>query len=60
MTFEIDVTVFSNLQNGCKKLEKKKEKKLIVCSNGGGGKKKLRRHCAKQRLMITMFDEILR
>jgi hypothetical protein len=39
MTFEIDVTVFSNLHNGCKKLEKKIEKKLIVCSNGGGGKK---------------------
>ena len=39
---------------------RKNQKKLIVCSNGGGGKKKLRRHCAKQRLMITMFDEILR
>ena len=37
----------------------KKYIKLIVCGNGGG-RKKLRRHCAKQRLMITMFDEILR
>jgi hypothetical protein len=60
MTFEIDVTVFSNLHNGCKKLEKKIEKKTDSVQQWWRWKKKLRRHCAKQRLMITMFDEILR